>query len=79
VARGEASQKDQRISTIKVMDELIDFLNKMFNPKKTAYAQVEYLLPSETKRGGTENAIWNQARVYDALIHVVPYPSKIRF
>jgi ribosome-binding ATPase len=70
-ARGEASQKDQRVSTIKVMDERIDFLNKMFNPKKTAYAQVEYLLPSETQGGGSENALWNQARVCDALIHVV--------
>lgn len=70
-ARGEASKKDQRVSTIKVMDERIDFLVGMFKPKKTAYAQVEYLLPSETQAGGSENAIWNQARVCDALIHVV--------
>lgn len=70
-ARGEASQKDQRMSTIKVMDERIDFLGRMYNPKKTTYAQVEYLLPSETQGGGSENAIWNQARICDALIHVV--------
>lgn len=70
-ARGEASQKDQRVSTIKVMDERIDFLSRMYNPKKTTYAQVEYLLPSETLGGGSENAIWNQARICDALIHVV--------
>jgi len=70
-ARGEASKKDQRVSTIKVMDERIDFLSGMFNPKKTTYTQVEYLLPSETQGGGSENAIWNQARVCDALIHVV--------
>jgi ribosome-binding ATPase len=70
-ARGEASKKDQRVSTIKVMDERIDFLSGMFKPKKTTYAQVEYLLPSETQSGGSENAIWNQARVCDALIHVV--------
>jgi ribosome-binding ATPase len=70
-ARGEASQKDQRVSTIKVMDERIDFLSNMFKPKKTTYTQVEYLLPSETQGGGSENAIWNQARVCDALIHVV--------
>jgi len=70
-ARGEASQKDQRVSTVKVMDERIDFLSGMFNPKKTTYTQVEYLLPSETQGGGSENAIWNQARVCDALIHVI--------
>jgi len=70
-ARGEASKKDQRVSTIKVMDERIDFLSGMFKPKKTTYTQVEYLLPSESQAGGSENAIWNQARVCDALIHVV--------
>lgn len=70
-ARGEASKKDQRISTIKVMDDRIDFLSNMYKPKKTTYAQVEYLLPSETLGGGSENAIWNQARICDALIHVV--------
>jgi GTP-binding protein YchF len=70
-ARGEASKKDQRLSTIKVMDERIDFLSRMYKPKKTTYAQVEYLLPSESQGGGSENAIWNQARICDALIHVV--------
>jgi GTP-binding protein YchF len=70
-ARGEASQKDQRVSTIKVMDERIDFLSGMYKPNKTTYTQVEYLLPSETQAGGSENAIWNQARICDALIHVV--------
>jgi hypothetical protein len=70
-ARGEASKKDQRVSTIKVMDERIDFLSRMYKPKKTSYAQVEYLLPSESMGGGSENAIWNQVRICDALIHVV--------
>src|SRR4030043_1458966 len=70
-ARGEASKKDQRLSTIKVMDERIDFLSRMFKPKKTTYAQIEYLLPSEAQGGGTENAVWNQARICDALIHVL--------
>ena len=70
-ARGEASKKDQRVSTIKVMDERIDFLSGLYKPKKTTYAQVEYLLPSETQGGGSENAVWNQARICDALIHVV--------
>ena len=70
-ARGEASKKDQRLSAIKVMDERIDFLSRMFKPKKTTYAQIEYLLPSEAQGGGSENAVWNQARICDALIHVL--------
>jgi GTP-binding protein YchF len=70
-ARGEESRKDQRLSTIKVMDERLDFLSRIYKPKKTTCARVEYLLPSETQGGESENAIWNQARICDALIHVL--------
>jgi GTP-binding protein YchF len=70
-ARGEESSKDQRLSTIKVMDERLDFLSRIYKPKKTTYARVEYLLPSETQVGESENAVWNQARICDALIHVL--------
>jgi len=73
-ARGDTDtrggKKDNRIASVKVMDERIDFLSDMYNPKKTAYASVEYLLPSDTG-SGSDNAIWSQARVCDALIHVV--------
>lgn len=73
-ARGEndnkGAKKDNRIASVKVMDERIEFLSNMYNPKKTIYASVEYLLPSETG-SGSENMIWNQARICDALIHVV--------
>jgi ribosome-binding ATPase len=73
-ARGDTdnkgTKKDTRIASVKVMDERIDFLSNMYNPKKTTYASVEYLLPSDTG-SGSENAIWSQARVCDALIHVV--------
>jgi ribosome-binding ATPase len=70
-ARGEESRKDQRLSTIKVMDERLDFLSRIYKPKKTTCARVEYLLPSETQGDESENAIWNQARICDALIHVL--------
>jgi len=70
-ARGEASRKDHGLSTIKVMDERLDLLSRIYKPKKTTCAQVEYLLPSETKGGESENAIWNQIRICDALIHVL--------
>jgi ribosome-binding ATPase len=73
-ARGESdnkgAKKDNRIASVKVMDDRIDFLSNMYKPKKTTYASVEYLLPSDTG-AGSDNAIWSQARVCDALIHVV--------
>ncbi len=62
-------KKDNRIASLKVMDERVDFLSEMYKPKKTTYAQVEYLLPSNPT--GSESMIWNQARICDALIHVI--------
>ncbi|MBW1768378.1 MAG: redox-regulated ATPase YchF [Deltaproteobacteria bacterium] len=76
-ARGEEAaqlKKDQRIGTVKVMDNRVNFLSDMYQPKKTTFAQVEYLLPSDLHTGDSsksENATWNQARICDALIHVV--------
>ena len=77
-ARGEdgvrkASRSDQRIGTVRVVDERVGFLTEMFKPQKTTYAQVEYLIPSEITAGsasGSESAFWGQVRVCDALIHV---------
>jgi GTP-binding protein YchF len=78
-ARGEdgapkATRADQRISTVKVFDERVAFLEEIFKPKKTTYAQVEYVLPSDTTAGSapkSDGVIWNQVRVCDALIHVL--------
>jgi len=80
---GEGVQKearaDQRISTVKVVDERVAVLEEIFKPKKTTYAQVEYLLPSDPKAGSSpksDSMIWNQMRVCDALIHVLRnFPS----
>jgi GTP-binding protein YchF len=69
-ARGEASKKDRRIITVKVMDDRVDFLSAMYKPKKTTYSQIEYLLPSDPV-SGSEGVIWNLARTCDGLIHVV--------
>jgi len=78
-ARGEdearkGSRTDQRISTVRVVDERVDLLTKIYKPEKTTNAQVEYLLPSEMATGTpsrSENAVWNQVRICDALIHVI--------
>ena len=42
----EATHKpEDRLGTIRVPDDRVDRLSAMFTPKKTIYAQVEYLLP----------------------------------
>ena len=71
----EASHKpEDRLGTIKVPDERVDKLRSMYTPKKTIYAQVEYLLPyiAAQKPGhkGDETA-WTSVRTCDALIHVL--------
>lgn len=86
-ARGEekvkkGSRAEQRISTVRVADERVDFLTEIFKPKKTTYTQVEYLLPSEVTGllSKSENTLLNQVRVCDALIHVArnfPLPGGI--
>ena len=77
-ARGEmddrGSRTDVRIATITVFDERIDFLTGIYQPKKTIYAKIEYLLPPEigTSTGSrSEGVFWNQIRTCDALLHVV--------
>ncbi len=77
-ARSDAAdkgvRKDPMIGTLRVIDERLDFLSKLYKPKKTTYAQIEYLLPSDDPSGRisqSEGAFWNQARVCDALIHVI--------
>ena len=77
-ARGEkkergVSRSDQRIATITVFDERVDFLTELYHPKKTTYAKIEYLLPSDipTSSSGSDAGVLNQARVCDGLLHVV--------
>lgn len=71
----EASHKpEDRVGTIKVPDERVDVLSKMYNPKKTIFAQVEYLLPyilmQKPGQKGDETA-WTTVRTCDALIQVI--------
>jgi GTP-binding protein YchF len=68
------SRSDPRIASIKVFDERVDFLSKIYQPKKTTYANIEYLLPSQipgTSSPGSEGGVWNQVRVCDAILNVV--------
>ncbi|MGW8287143.1 MAG: DUF933 domain-containing protein [Desulfobulbales bacterium] len=71
----EASHKpEDRLGTIKVPDERVNVLSDMYQPKKTIFAQVEYLLPyipmQKPGQKGDE-AAWTTVRTCDALIHVI--------
>jgi len=66
----ESQKGKHRIGTIHVPDNRLDVLSNMYNPPKTIYAQVEYLLPDVLRQKKDQN-IWAQIRDCDALIHVV--------
>ena len=77
-ARGDnavgSPQKDTRIATTTVLDERIDFLENMYQPRKTIYAKIEYLLPSRipgASDGKSDGEFWNQIRTCDGILHVV--------
>jgi GTP-binding protein YchF len=64
---------DDRIAAIRVPDPRVDVLAGMYSPRKTTYAQVEYLLPGKglEKDSGKTGSSWTAVRDCDALIHVV--------
>ncbi|MBW1740009.1 MAG: redox-regulated ATPase YchF [Deltaproteobacteria bacterium] len=71
----EGAHQGHRIATVRVPDPRVDRLTMVVKPKKTVYAQLEYLLPYGQKgyRHDTkvDESFWNEVRSCDALIHVV--------
>jgi len=65
-----AAKGEKRIGTMQVPDERLAALSNMFNPKKTIYARVEYILPG-IQGSKKDQKIWPQVRDSNALIHVV--------
>ena len=63
------NKTENRIGTVTVPDERVDILSDMYKPKKTIHAKVEYFLPGKPEQ--RKQAIWNQVRDCDALIHVI--------
>jgi len=67
-------KSEDRIGTIDVPDTRIDALSRMYQPKKTIYAQVQYFLPGKTgqkKDSEKADTAWTAIRDGDALIHVI--------
>jgi GTP-binding protein YchF len=76
---GTPARKDMKMAAVTVFDQRIAFLSEIYKPKKTTFAKVEYLLPSEIQGASPEKSrvgLWNQIRTCDALLHVVRnFPS----
>ncbi len=67
-----AKKMEDRIGTMRVPDERVDYLSNMFNPKKTTYAQVEYFLPGKKAQDGKRGQDFRTpVSDCDALIHVI--------
>jgi GTP-binding protein YchF len=71
---GPGQKKESRIGTVQVPDSRIDVLSRLYRPRKTIYAQVEYFLPGFMDRGTEQRrdqTVWAQVRDSQALIHVI--------
>jgi len=64
---------ENRRALVTVPDDRIDKLSEMYNPKKTIYATVEYLLPGRTgsSERNADSPVWTAVRDCDALVHVI--------
>ncbi len=61
---------EDRIEIITLPDVRIGILSKMYQPKKTIYTKVEYLLSGTGQKKKAENT-WGRVRDCDAIIHVI--------
>ena len=63
------------IGTCFVPDERIDFLSKLYNPKKTTYAKIDLVdvagFSATAGTGGSAERFLSDARSCDALVHVL--------
>ncbi|EKD68900.1 MAG: hypothetical protein ACD_47C00379G0003 [uncultured bacterium] len=64
------------ISTIRVPDERIDKLSEVYKPKKTSYANVEFVdiagvIPGGAAQATAENNLLNNIRPVDVICHVI--------
>jgi GTP-binding protein YchF len=72
--QAKGSPHEPRIGTVKMSDERLQDLSRIYAPQKTTFAQVEYLLPPRGASGASEKGeskILNLVRDCDALIHVI--------
>ncbi|NJP05309.1 MAG: redox-regulated ATPase YchF [Chloroflexaceae bacterium] len=71
-----SGQFEPNIATVKVPDERLDVLTRMFQPRKTTQADVQYvdlagITSDKADRSGLPPALLNYLGTADALLHVV--------
>ena len=74
-AFGKAS-KDPNLATLSVPDHRVDRLSEIYRPKKTTYAQVQYVdvaggISAKDEKSGALDQLLKHLRPVDALVHVV--------
>jgi GTP-binding protein YchF len=64
---------DPHIGVVKVPDDRVDELSKIYNPKKTTYATVEYIDYLGLTKGDTaqNRKVFDHIKDADALVHVI--------
>ena len=68
---GKYGAKETNIGMAKVPDRRIDFLSKMYNPKKTTYAQIEFIDIGGVIPNQGAGKFLEEVRECDAIVHVV--------
>ncbi|KJS81027.1 MAG: hypothetical protein JM58_17985 [Peptococcaceae bacterium BICA1-8] len=71
VATGAYGAKDVNIGMAKVPDKRMDYLINLFKPKKTSYAQIEFIDIGGVVPGGGTRKFLDEVRDCDAIVHVV--------
>lgn len=76
VANFASGKLQVHTASVQVPDTRVDILTKMFNPRKTVYAQVQYndiagLARGIGEKGGMDGNLLNQIVQNDAIVHVV--------
>lgn len=73
---GYSSVSGPNVGIVKVPDVRIDYLSRVFQPKKTTYATVEYVdvagvSQGSVRDGGTGSQVLAHVRTVDMILHVV--------
>lgn len=68
---GTYGLKEANVGMAKVPDGRIDFLKKMYNPKKTSHAQIEFIDIAGVVPGSSARKFLDEVRECDAIVHVV--------
>jgi len=70
-ATGSYGAKDINIGMAKVPDKRMDYLIDLYKPKKTSYAQIEFIdIAGVVPEGGSRKFL-DEVRDCDAIVHVV--------